>query len=321
MPGASDGISAVAGLRVGHATDLEHRTGCTVVLCPPAGCVAAVDVRGSAPGTRETDLLRPGSLVPRVNAILLTGGSAFGLAAADGVMRYLEERQMGFATGVAVVPIVPAAVIFDLAVGDAHVRPGAAMGYAACQAAGTGPMTEGAAGAGTGATVGKVLGPQAAAPGGVGAVALHLPGGLIVAALMVVNTFGDVVDPRSGRIVAGARLPSGRWADTARLLAQGVNEAPWAGNTIIGVVASNARLSREQCGKVAQMANDGLARVVRPAHTMFDGDAIFALATGDLENDSSDAEVTRIGHAAADATAQAILRGVRPLAAWREQHA
>ena len=304
---SSGAITDIKGLRVGHATDMAHLTGCTVVLCPPEGCVAGVDQRGSAPGTRETDLLRPGQLVERVNAILLTGGSAFGLAAADGVMRYLEEHGMGFPVGVTVVPIVPAAVIMDLTVGDWRVRPDAAMGYAACQAAAGGPLAEGNVGAGTGASVGKMLGPAGAMKSGLGTASLHLPDGLIVAALMVVNAIGDIVDPANGQIVAGARLPGGGWANSAHLLVYG---APQAGaspsNTVIGVIATNAKLDKAQATKVAQMAHDGLARAARPAHTMYDGDTVFALSTGEVQ-----ADVTRVGQAAADIMVEAILRAVR----------
>jgi len=307
MSNNSGTLTDVPGLLVGHATDLEHLTGCTVVLCPGQGCVAGVDVRGSAPGTRETDLLRPGQLVERVNAILLAGGSAFGLAAADGVMRYLEERGVGFAVGVTVVPIVPAAIIFDLTVGDFRVRPDAAMGYAACAAANAGPVAEGNVGAGTGASVGKALGPTQAMKAGVGSASLRLPDGLIVAALMVVNALGDVIDPATGQIIAGARLPDGGWADTARLLLYGAPAAAAPGhNTVIGVVATNARLDKAQANKVAQMAHDGLARAIRPAHTMGDGDTIFALSAGEVT-----ADVTRVGQAAADVVASAIGRAVR----------
>ena len=300
-------LTAVPGLRVGHATDLEHLTGCTIVLCPPAGCVAGVDQRGSAPGTRETDLLRPGQLVERVHAIMLAGGSAFGLAAADGVMRYLEEGGVGFPVGVTVVPIVPAAIIFDLTVGDFRVRPDAAMGYAACAAASDGPVAEGNVGAGTGASVGKMLGPVGAMKAGVGSASISLPDGLIVAALMVVNALGDVVDPTNGQIIAGARLPGGGWARSASLLVHGAPQPPAAAtNTVIGVVATNARLDKAQATKVAQMAHDGLARAVRPAHTMGDGDTIFALSAGDMQ-----ADVSRVGQAAADMAAAAIVRAVR----------
>jgi L-aminopeptidase/D-esterase-like protein len=303
----SGSLTDVPGLRVGHATDSEHMTGCTVVLCPSQGCVAGVDQRGSAPGTRETDLLRPGQLVERINAVLLTGGSAFGLAAADGVMRYLEEQKAGYAVGVTVVPIVPAAVIFDLAVGDSRVRPDAAMGYAACMAA-SDSVAEGNVGAGTGASVGKALGPAQAMKAGLGTAGLRLPGGLIVGALMVVNALGDVVDQRTGDILAGARLPGGGWADTEHLLLHGAPRPAAAApaNTVIGVVATNARLDKAQATKAAQMAQDGLARTVRPAHTMFDGDTIFVLSAGEVQ-----ADVTRVGAAAARVVAEAIVRAVR----------
>jgi L-aminopeptidase/D-esterase-like protein len=310
MAGVSGALTDVPGLRVGHATDLDHLTGCTVVLCPSQGCVAGVDVRGSAPGTRETDLLRPGQLVERANAIVLTGGSAFGLAAADGVMRFLEECGAGHPVGVTVVPIVPAAVIFDLAVGDFTVRPDAAMGYAACLAAGDGAVAEGNVGAGTGASVGKLLGPAQAMKAGIGSASLRLADGLIVAALMVVNALGDVVDPGSGAIIAGTRSPGGGWADSAAFLLYGQAQRPGpATNTVIGVVACNARFDKSQINKIAQMAHDGIARCVRPAHTMYDGDAIFALCTAEVE-----ADVTRAGHAVAEVVAAAIVRAVRTAA-------
>lgn len=305
----NDTLTAVPGLRVGHATDARNLTGCTVILCPAAGCVGGVDVRGSAPGTRETDLLRPGQLVERVNAILLTGGSAFGLAAADGVMRFLEQRHIGFSVGMTVVPIVPAAVIFDLAIGDFRVRPDAAMGYVACEAASGEAVTEGNVGAGTGASVGKMLGMMQAIKSGVGSASITLPDGLIVGALMVVNALGDIIDPETGQIIAGARIPGQGWADSAALLvhqAQHMHATGAASNTVIGVVATNARLDKAQANKVAQMAHDGLARSVRPAHTMADGDTIFALSAGDVE-----AEVSRVGEAAAEMVAEAIVRAVR----------
>ena len=306
MNGKNESLTAVAGLRVGHATDLEHLTGCTVVLCPQQGCVAGVDVRGSAPGTRETDLLRPGQLVERVNAILLAGGSAFGLDAAGGVMRYLEERAIGHPVGMTVVPIVPAAIIFDLAVGDWHVRPDAAMGYAACMAANDGLVLEGNVGAGAGAGVGKVLGMTQAMKAGLGSASIELPGGLVVGSLMIANALGDVVDPETGEIIAGARMPGGGWANSAALVLHGPPQAAPATNTVIGVVATNAHLDKAQATKVAQMAHDGLARAIRPAHTMYDGDTIFALSAGDLQ-----AEVSRVGEAAAQTTAAAIVRAVR----------
>jgi len=300
-------ITDVPGIRVGHATDLVGLTGCTVVLCEQ-GAVAGVDVRGSAPGTRETDLLNPINLVERVHAVLLTGGSAFGLAAADGVMRWLEERGIGFDTGVARVPIVPVAVLFDLALGDPKARPDAAMGYAACETASDGPVEEGNIGAGTGATVGKLYGMSRAMKAGLGTASLDIGGGSVVGALVAVNAFGDVVDPQTG-ILAGTRSLTGNgFADTFRAMSQltGRMALRFAVNTVIGVVATNARLTKAQSTKVAQMAHDGLARTIRPAHTMFDGDTIFALSTGEHS-----ADVSTVGAAAAETVAEAIIRAVR----------
>jgi L-aminopeptidase/D-esterase-like protein len=304
-------ITDVPGLRVGHVTDAEARTGCTVVLCPPEGAVGGVDQRGGAPGTRETDLLRPMHLVQRVHAVLLTGGSAFGLDAAAGVVRWLEERGIGFDAGVARVPIVPAAVLFDLDVGRADVRPDAAMGYAACQAAADGPPAAGRVGAGSGCTVGKVLGPGRASPAGIGTASADLGGGLVVGAIVAVNAFGDVVDPRTGQILAGARPLRGEgWADSLAtmkgLLGKAALGFAGRGQTVIGVVASNARLDKEEVNKVAQMAHDGLARAVRPAHTLFDGDTLFALATGQKK-----ADVNLVGAYAAEVVAAAIVAAVR----------
>lgn len=275
-------ITAVPGIRVGQATDPLGLTGCTVLLCEK-GAVAGVEQRGGAPATRETDLLLPLHLVQKVHAVLLAGGSAFGLAAADGVMRYLEERGIGFNARVAKVPIVPAANIFDLALGDPQARPDATMGYAACQAATDAPVEQGNVGAGTGASAGKVLGPGRAIKSGLGSAAVSLGGGLAVGALVAVNPFGDVVDPQSGRILAGARkLRSDELADTLAVLKSMAGKLilRFASNTLVGAVATNARLTKEQANKVAQMAQDGIARAVRPAHTMFDGDTLFALSTG-----------------------------------------
>lgn len=304
-----NGITDIRGIRVGHYTDLNGITGCTVVLCPQ-GAVAGVDVRGSAPGTRETDLMHPTRLVQEVHAVLLAGGSAFGLDAAGGVMRFLEERGIGFDTGVARVPIVPAAVLFDLTIGSPSARPNAAAGYAACEAATDGPVAEGSVGAGTGATVGKLLGPFYATKSGVGTASIHL-GPIIVAALVAVNAFGDVVDPQTGQILAGTRDPqSGRFLDTMQALRQGLAGAARgfpATNTTIGVVATNARLSKEEANKMAQMAHDGLARTIRPIHTMWDGDAIFALATGEAEERP---DVSILGAFAAEAMAEAVVRAV-----------
>lgn len=298
------GITDIAGIRVGHYTDREAATGCTAILCGE-GAVAGVDVRGSAPGTRETDLLRPMNLVDRVHAVLLSGGSAFGLDAAGGVVRYLEERGVGFEMAAVRVPLVPAAILFDLAVGRADVRPGPDDGYQACLNAADGKVEEGSVGAGTGATVGKLLGPKLATKGGIGTASASAAGGITVAALMAVNAVGDVVAP-DGRIVAGTRRPEGGWADSSRLLREGGGFAPpAAANTTIGVVATDAALTKEQVNKLAQMAQDGIARAVRPCHTMYDGDVIFALSLGDKTGD-----VSAVGSVAAEVVAEAIVRAV-----------
>ncbi|NLF15459.1 MAG: P1 family peptidase [Anaerolineaceae bacterium] len=332
---AEGAITDVPGIRVGHAQDDEALTGCTVVLCE-AGAVGGVDQRGGAPGTRETDLMRTSHLVQRVHAVLLAGGSAFGLEAATGVVRYLEERKVGFNVRVARVPIVPAAILFDLDVGKAGVRPDAEMGYRACLNASygsAGPPAEGNAGAGTGASVGKILGLGQAMKGGLGTASIDVGNGLVVGAIVAVNAFGDVVDPDSGEIVAGARRADvgplsigapGYFADTLHVMRSLVGRTTLAiarrGHTVIGVVATNARLNKEETNKVAQMAHDGLARAVRPAHTMLDGDTLFALATGKRR-----ADVNIVGAFAAEAVARAILRAVRaarPVAglpsAWTE---
>ena len=296
-------LTAIPGIKVGHATDPVGLTGCTVVLCE-SGAVGGVDQRGGAPGTRETDLLRPMHLVQKVHGVMLAGGSAFGLAAADGVMRYLAERGIGVKAGPVRVPIVPAAILFDLAVGSADARPDAEMGYAACLTASDEAVTQGNVGAGTGCSAGKLLGARHATKTGIGSAAIDLGGGLVVAALMAVNPFGDVVD-EAGRIIAGTRPLRGEgYADTLVLLRgmTGRLALRIAGATVIGVVATNARLDKEQVNKVAQMAHDGLARTIRPAHTLFDGDTLFALATGRVR-----ASVTLIGAYAAEVVAQAII--------------
>lgn len=296
-------LTAIPGIRVGHWTDLEAATGCTVVLCPD-GATAGVAVRGGGPGTRETDLLRPETLIQQVHAVVLSGGSAFGLAAADGVMRWLEEHDSGFDVVVTKVPIVPAAVLFDLPIGRHDVRPDAEAGYAACEAATTDPVAEGNVGAGTGATVGNLLGPLSAMKGGLGSASVRLGGGVTVGALAVANCLGDVVDPDTGEIVAGARSPDGTWLDTAaRFIEMGANLR--FGNTTLAVVATDAQLTQAQCTAVANMAQTGLARVVRPAHTLLDGDTIFALSTGDKQ-----ADVSVVGTAAAEAVCRAILHAV-----------
>jgi len=308
MTGAG-GLTAVAGIKVGHHTLAERPTGCTVVLAE-AGAVAGVDVRGAAPGTRETDLLDPLNLVEKVHAVVLAGGSAFGLDAASGVMRFLEERGVGFGTDYGVVPIVPAAILFDLGVGDPKVRPGPDCGYRAAASASSGPVTEGSVGAGAGATVGKMLGMGRAMKGGVGSAAVVVPGGLTVAALVAVNAFGDVIDPATGLVVAGVRTADGLGLADARVLlrAGSTRKSPLGTSTTIGVVATNARLTKTQATKVAQMAHDGLARSIAPVHTLADGDALFALATGTL---GADADVSTVGALAADAVAEAVLRAVR----------
>jgi L-aminopeptidase/D-esterase-like protein len=299
----------IPGVQVGHAQDFEAATGCTVILTT-GGASCGVDQRGGAPGTRETDLLRPMHLVKEVHAILLTGGSAFGLAAADGVVRWLEEHQIGLDVGVARVPIVPGAVLFDLDIGRADVRPDANMGYAACQAAGRGDtdLQAGTVGDGTGATVGKILGPQARMKGGLGTAVINLDRGLFVGALMVINCLGDVTDPVRGRILAGVRkLPDGGFADTMQILREVEGNLTGVENTVIGAVVTNAALSKEAANKVAQMAHNGLARAIRPAHTMYDGDTIFALATGQEQT----GDINLIGAYAAEATAQASVDAIR----------
>jgi len=297
----NDTITAIDGIRVGHATDLVARTGCTVVLCE-AGAVTGVDVRGSAPGTRETDAIRPGGLVQRAHAVLLTGGSAFGLDAASGVMQYLEERNVGFPAGNVRVPIVPAAVIFDLRVGDPSVRPNREMGYQACVNATNSPVEMGQVGAGTGATVGKISG-FTPSDGGLGSACIVSDSGVAVGAIVVINPVGNVVQPNTGEILAGAKDPkTGEFVDVA---AHMTAASPFE-NTTIGVIATNVALTPVEATKVAQMAHDGLAQVIRPVHTMFDGDTIFALSIGNVS-----ANVNTVGIMAVEATMQAVLRAVR----------
>jgi len=304
------GLTAVDGIKVGHHTLAARPTGCTVVLVE-AGAVAGVDVRGGAPGTRETDLLDPTKTVQEVHGIVLSGGSAFGLDAATGVVRYLAERDIGFDTRVARVPIVPAAILFDLGIGDdPTIRPTADCGYQAAEAATTGPVAEGNVGAGAGATIGKTAGPDRAMKGGVGSASVSLPGGLIVAALVAVNAVGDVVDPATGQVVAGVRTADGtRLADARTLLRAGsVGQGQQGENTTIGVVATNAQLTQAQATVMAQMAHDGFARAIAPAHTPSDGDAIFALATG---SHTGAPNLATIGALAAEVMADAIVRAAR----------
>jgi len=294
-------LTAIPGIRVGHATDFRARTGCTVVLCE-AGAVAGVDVRGGAPGTRETDAIRPGRLVQRAHAVLLTGGSAFGLDAASGVMQYLEERGVGFYTRHGRVPIVPAAVIYDLAVGDPKIRPDKAMGYQACLNATSKAVAMGSVGAGAGATVGKSPGTRPS-PGGIGSACKRLAGDVRVAALVVVNPVGNVVDPLTGNILTGARDERGHLVEVNR---DNEKNAPIAGtNTTIGVIATNADLSPAACTRIAEMAHEGVARSIRPSHTLFDGDTLFVLSIGKHESDEQTA-----GLAAADVVSLAILSAV-----------
>jgi L-aminopeptidase/D-esterase-like protein len=294
------------GIRIGHASDFRGLTGCTVILCE-RGAVCGVDVRGSAAGERELAACQPGHIVERVDAILLTGGSAFGLDAAAGVMRYLERRGVGFKAGNSRVPIVPAAVIFDLNIGSARARPDAAMALAACRNARR-TVEEGSVGAGTGATVGKIRGVTCATKGGVGFSSLRLAGGATVQALAVVNAFGDIVNPRTGDIMAGARLSpkSTQFVGTTAVMYSGrMRKGFGATNTTLVVIMTDAVLEKIQVIKVAQMAHDGLARAISPVHTMFDGDLVFALSAGKKR-----ADLNVIGTAAAEATAHAIVRAV-----------
>ena len=273
-PGA---ITDIPGLKVGHHTDPRRPTGCTVILAE-AGATAGVDVRGAAPGTRETDLLDPSNLVEQIHAIFLSGGSAYGLDAATGVMRYLEEHGIGHKTAHGHIPIVPAAILYDLGVGDPTIRPDAASGYAACRAATTAAPTQGSVGAGTGATVGKLFGLSRAMKGGIGTASLRV-GKLTVGAIVAVNAVGDV--SAGGRVIAGARDADGHLGAVAAILRGDLPAALQPGMaTTIGVVATDAVLTKAQCRKLAQQSHDGLARTIDPVHTLWDGDTMFALATG-----------------------------------------
>jgi L-aminopeptidase/D-esterase-like protein len=302
-----DDITDIAGIRVGHDTNLQAGTGCTVILCDvPA--VGGVDVRGGAPATRETDLLNPLCLVDEVHAIVLTGGSAFGLEAAHGVMHYLEERSIGYNVGVGYVPIVPAAAIFDLAFGLAHVRPDTAAGYRACEQASSDAVEQGNVGAGTGATVSKMLHPGLAVKGGLGSASTELADGTRVGAIVAVNALGDIIDPETQQIITATRNPIDSSLPPP--------PATSFGNTTIAVIATSASLSKTEANKVAQMAHDGMARVIQPAHTMFDGDTVFALSVGPRSNarpDSATAarQVSLLGAAAAATLARAIVKAIR----------
>ena len=299
-------ITDVSGVKVGHYTDKEAVTGCTVILCE-TGAVAGVDVSGSSPGTKETDVLRAGNLVDMVQAIVLSGGSAFGLEAATGVMRYLEERGFGYETSAGRVPIVPAAIIFDLNIGDSRIRPGANEGYQACLAATDIEVTEGCVGAGTGATVGKSLGVERAVKSGLGTASQRIVGDIVVAALMVVNAVGDVIESGTGKILAGPRK-SGEsgFLSTSQLWKGKFKEAVPPFNTVIGVVATDAKLNKVEATKLAHVAQVGIARTIDPCHTMYDGDALFALSSGDKE-----ADLNVLGATAAEVVAEAIVRAIR----------
>jgi L-aminopeptidase/D-esterase-like protein len=295
----------VPGVLVGHATDPEALTGCTAVLFEEPA-VVGVDVRGSSPGTRETDRLGPHGTVRRTHAVLLTGGSAFGLSAAEGVVRFLEESGVGLDIGVARIPLVSAAVLFDLVVGDPAVRPGPEMGYEAASTAGSEDFAQGSVGAGTGATVGKILGLEGAMKGGVGSASARLDGGLVVGALAAVNAFGDVRDPGRERVIAGPRREDGTLGDTVELLPGAAARMRWGENTTLGIVATNARLTKGAANKVAQMAHDGFARAIQPVHTTVDGDVAFAASVGDVE-----AATDVVGAWGARVMQEAILRAVR----------
>ncbi len=304
---ATDSITDIAGIRVGHWTNRRAATGCTVVLAPPEGAVAGVDVRGGAPGTRETDLLRPGSFAERANALLLTGGSAFGLDAATGVMRYLEEQGIGLRFGKSYIPLVAGAVVFDLGIGSQKVRPDAEAGYRAARSASKRAPAQGSVGVGTGCTVAKAGGMERALKGGIGSACERVPGGVLVGALVAVNCGGEVIDTDRGRVIAGPRANKpGKFLDTLELMRAERSNAPGPGeNTTLAVVATNAQLTKAQANRLASVSHDGIARAVRPAHTLSDGDTIFALATGEVALDP-----WRIGHVLEALAARAVERAI-----------
>ena len=305
-----DAITDVPGIKVGHYTDRNAITGCTVILCEE-GAVGGVDVRGAAPGTRETDVLHPLSWGQQVHAVVLSGGSAYGLDAAGGVMRYLEERGHGLdILGIVKVPIVPAAILFDLAIGDPKIRPGVEEGYKACVVATDNRVDEGSVGAGTGATVAKILGRQWVVKGGLGTASQSIGDDIVVGAIVAVNAFGDVVNPATGETIAGPRDPDGKGLlSTVELLKSGKDLGdPHPGNTTIGVVATNACLNKEGVNKLAQVSHDGLARAIRPCHTMVDGDTLFAVSL--TKDGGPRVDMVRLGAVAADVVAKAIVRAV-----------
>lgn len=307
-PVPNDTLTAIEGLKVGSVTLTERPTGCTVILVEGEGAVGGVSQRGGAPGTRETDLLDPSNMVDKVNAVVLAGGSAFGLEAATGTVRWLEEHGIGWDVRIARVPIVPAAILFDLPVGgNPKIRPTADCGYRAAEVATTDPVTQGSVGAGAGATAGKSGGPGRSIKSGLGSVVITLPNGLKVGAIVAANPVGDIIDPDTGRVIAGVRNPDGTFADARRLLRSG---GPSQGarpgeNTTIGLVATNAKLTKAQAHRMALMADDGFARAIFPSHTMGDGDTVFSIATGRWDGR---VDISQIGALAADAMARAIVR-------------
>lgn len=304
------GLTDIPGIRVGHASDLEALTGCTAILCD-GGAVAGYDIRGSATGTEEFEVMNPQHITSQIHAVVLAGGSAFGLEAASGVRKYLESKGIGFSTGFARVPIVPSAILYDLGIGKANVRPTREMGEAAAAAASDGPVAEGAVGAGTGAVVGKLFGMKQAMKSGVGSLTVTL-GDLnprvMVSSIAAVNAFGDVVDPDTGKIIAGARMaPDSRdFVNTAQAVRKGLRQTSGVGNTTLVVVATNARLTKVQATKLAQMAQHGMIRSIRPVHTMVDGDLIIALSLG-----NETADLNALGIAAAESVAGSIVRAVQ----------
>jgi len=312
----TDSITDIPGIKVGHASDFEGITGCTVVLCEK-GAVAGVDQRGGGPGTREIALLNPVNHVEKVHAVMLAGGSAFGLDAASGVMRFLEDNNIGYQTGVAKIPIVPAAILYDLNIGDPKVRPTPEMGYLACTNASGSSPDQGSIGAGTGATVGKLMGMNRATKSGIGSASIDLGGGVKVGAIVAVNAIGEVIDPGNGNIIAGVRankatvFEQGKpvFSEALQIMKSIVGKTLLGlaekANTVIGVVATNAKFDKAACTKLAQMAQNGLVRTIRPANTMHDGDTIFALSTGKKK-----ANINIVGAFAAQAVQRAILNAV-----------
>lgn len=301
------GLTDIPGVLVGHASDYDGLTGCTAIICE-GGAVGGADVRGSATGTEEFDLMSPLNVTDRLNAVVLAGGSAFGLEAASGVRRYLEHKGIGFETGVARVPLVPCAILFDLAIGKASARPTREMGESAAAAATNKPVVEGAVGAGTGATVGKLFGMSRAMKSGIGTATVSLANGVMVSSLAAVNAVGDVIDPSNGKVVAGARLSatSREFINSAQAMKEGARAGNRRENTTLVAVATTAKLTKAMATKLAQLASIGVARTISPVWTMADGDVVVALSMG-----AAEADINALGVAAAEAVSQAILRAVR----------